>query len=70
MNGRQLAARLTAESPSLRVLYMSGYTDDEVLRRGVVNSEVDFLHKPFTPRELLVKVEDVLRRGAVDRRLH
>jgi two-component system, cell cycle sensor histidine kinase and response regulator CckA len=62
MNGRQLAARFLAERPALRVLYMSGYTDDQVLMQDVSVSA--FLQKPFTPNVLARKVREVLD-GAV-----
>ena len=58
MNGRQLAARFLAERPALKVLYMSGYTDDQVLLQDVSVSV--FLQKPFTPNVLARKVREVL----------
>ncbi len=60
MNGRELAARVTAMRPDIRVLYVSGHTDDAVLRRGVVEEHVAFLAKPFTVSELTQKLRDVL----------
>jgi hypothetical protein len=47
---------------------MSGYTDDKVLRRGVLHGETAFFQKPFTPDQLARKVRTVLDRGAVIRR--
>ena len=58
--GRALGERLAEEWPSLKVLYMSGYTDDEILRRGLVQSGTAFLQKPFTIDDLVHKVRDVL----------
>ena len=49
MNGREVSERLLLMRPEVKVLYMSGYTDDAVLRHGVVADGVDFLPKPFTP---------------------
>ena len=52
MNGRALAEELCAARPSLRVLYMSGYTDDDIVRRGMLGPGTGFLEKPFTPDSL------------------
>jgi PAS domain S-box-containing protein len=59
-NGRELADRMLASRPTLKVLYMSGYTDDVVVRRGVQTTERAFLHKPFTGAVLTARVRDVL----------
>jgi PAS domain S-box-containing protein len=60
MSGRALAEKLTAIQPSLRVLYMSGYTDDTILRYGAMDSGQGFLQKPFTKKELAIKVRELL----------
>ena len=52
--------RLTALRPGLRVLYISGYTNDEVVRRGIPGVTTSFLHKPFTAEALMRQVRDVL----------
>jgi len=60
MSGKALASYLVAERPDLRTLFVSGYTDDDVIRHGVENSRVAFLQKPFTMGALLAKVRDVV----------
>lgn len=60
MGGRQLAENLIRQRPDLKVLYLSGYTDDSILRHKVSESRADFLHKPFTPESLAFKVREVL----------
>jgi two-component system cell cycle sensor histidine kinase/response regulator CckA len=62
MGGRELAERLGTTRPELRVLFMSGYTDDVVVRHGVLEEGVAFVQKPLTPDVLLAKVRDVLDR--------
>jgi two-component system cell cycle sensor histidine kinase/response regulator CckA len=60
MSGREVAARITETHPGTRILYMSGYTDDAVVRHGIVESGVAFLQKPFSPLALARKVREVL----------
>jgi two-component system, cell cycle sensor histidine kinase and response regulator CckA len=69
MNGRDLVERLIASRPELKVLFMSGYTNDDVLRRGVLQGEAAFLQKPFTPDLLARKVREVLDRASASAQL-
>jgi signal transduction histidine kinase/ActR/RegA family two-component response regulator len=66
INGRELVEKLIAARPGMGSLLMSGYTDDDVLRRGVLHGETAFLQKPFTPDQLARKVRAVLDRAVVD----
>ena len=62
MTGRELADRLKPLRPAMKVLYMSGYTDNVVVHRGIVDLGVAYLQKPFTPVGLAAKVREVLVR--------
>ncbi len=60
LSGPEVAKRLLERRPGVKVLYMSGYTDDAVLQHGVMTKEKPFLQKPFTPGALAQKVREVL----------
>jgi PAS domain S-box-containing protein len=60
MSGRELAESLADRRPDLKVLYISGYTDDEVLQRGVRGREVPLMRKPFAAEDLLRRVRSIL----------
>jgi len=60
MSGRELVRKLTNKHPHLRVLYMSGYTDNVITSGGVLEPGLAFLQKPFTPASLAGKVREVL----------
>jgi nitrogen-specific signal transduction histidine kinase/CheY-like chemotaxis protein len=60
MNGRELAERLVERRPRTRVLFMSGYTDNVMVQRGILKPGVNFLAKPFRPAELTLRVRQAL----------
>jgi PAS domain S-box-containing protein len=60
LSGAELAKRAALLRPELKALFMSGYTDDSIVRHGVLESEMAFLQKPFTPESLAVKVREVI----------
>jgi len=63
MSGRQLAARVTARRPGIRVLFMSGYTDNVITNGGMLEKGLAFLQKPFTPATLMDRVRGVLNQA-------
>ncbi len=65
MSGRQLAERLALVRPDMKVLYMSGYTDDAVVRHGILSATIAFIQKPITPTALGYKVRQTLGPPAV-----
>ncbi len=60
MDGRELADRLRKTRPELNVLFCSGYTEDIIARRGVLDSGIHFLGKPYTPSDVAQKLRDIL----------
>jgi two-component system, cell cycle sensor histidine kinase and response regulator CckA len=60
LSGRELATRLAATRPTVKVLYISGYTDDSIFRHGVLEGGMAFLQKPFNLKSIAQKVREVL----------
>jgi two-component system cell cycle sensor histidine kinase/response regulator CckA len=65
MDGPELARKVLTLRPGLPVLFMSGYTDDEIVRRGLLQVGQPFLQKPFTPEALGREVAELLKRRPV-----
>ena len=60
MSGKELADQLRSKCPDLKIVFMSGYTDESIVHHGVLDSSVEFIQKPFTPAALIRKVREVL----------
>jgi two-component system cell cycle sensor histidine kinase/response regulator CckA len=65
INGPDLAAALREQRPDQRILFMSGFTDDVLGERGIIAPEVELLTKPFTPDELVARIQQVLAAPSV-----
>jgi two-component system, cell cycle sensor histidine kinase and response regulator CckA len=61
MSGQELSRQLCSSDPALKVLYLSGYTEDSIIREGALEAGTAFLQKPFTLQILSRKVREVLR---------
>jgi CheY-like chemotaxis protein len=62
MNGIEVGAEVARSRPGIPIFYMSGYTDQELVRRGLLDPSSHFLQKPFSPQELGRRVREVLDR--------
>jgi two-component system, cell cycle sensor histidine kinase and response regulator CckA len=60
MNGRQVARQIAQLRPKARILFMSGYTADVIAHHGVLDADVEYLQKPFTPDSLARKIREIL----------
>jgi two-component system cell cycle sensor histidine kinase/response regulator CckA len=60
MGGREMAAALAPLAPGMRVLYVSGYTENAIVRNGILEAGLEFLSKPYSPGQLARKVREVL----------
>ncbi len=60
MNGREMVDHLRKICPAAKIIFMSGYTNDVIVRHGVFHADVGFLQKPFTPKQLVQKVSEIL----------
>jgi CheY-like chemotaxis protein len=60
LSGRELATRMAAQRPNIKILFISGYTDDSIFRHGVLEGGVAFLQKPFNLKDLAHKIRQVI----------
>ena len=60
MGGRELAEKLRSRLPDIKILFTSGYTDDAVVRHGVIEADTNFIQKPFSPDKLAEKIREIL----------
>lgn len=70
ISGSALAERLTLLHPEMKVLFMSGYTENAIVHHGVLDSQVNFIAKPFRLLGLVQKVREVLDSSRQEERLH
>jgi two-component system cell cycle sensor histidine kinase/response regulator CckA len=68
VNGRELAELLTSRQPSIATLFMTGYTEDALLRHGLEQANVRLIHKPFSPQVLALRVREILDARAASAR--
>ena len=60
MNGVEVAARIAESYPGIRIFFMSGYADQDLVRQGLLEPGTHFLQKPFTPQELAERIRNIL----------
>jgi CheY-like chemotaxis protein len=70
VGGPELARRLVPRRPDMKVLYMSGYTDDAIINHGIRESGIAFLEKPLTPHTLIQKVRETLDQPGAPKPAH
>ncbi|MBN2365894.1 MAG: PAS domain S-box protein [Calditrichaeota bacterium] len=66
MSGKELVQNIRKERPDLKVLYISGYTDEVISQQGLLEEDVNFLQKPFPPQKLLMRIREVLEEEKKD----
>ncbi|MCU0595307.1 MAG: transporter substrate-binding domain-containing protein [Desulfobacterota bacterium] len=67
MSGRELVEMLREVRPEMKVLYMSGYTDDAIVCHGILEKGIAFIQKPFTPEDMARKVREVLEEAPTEK---
>ncbi|HKL82081.1 MAG TPA: response regulator, partial [Desulfobacter sp.] len=63
MNGRELSEQMTSLCPDIKLLFMSGYTSNVIAHHGVLDHGVEFIQKPFSMKDMTIKVREVLDTG-------
>ena len=61
MNGKELSEKINTMKPGVKVLFMSGYAQDVILQKGILPSKINFIQKPFFPKDLAKKVTEILK---------
>ncbi|MFC2062297.1 response regulator, partial [Elusimicrobiota bacterium] len=61
LSGSQLAEQLIKQRPKIKVLYISGYTENDIVHRGQLDPGLSFLQKPFTPKGLAAKIKEIMK---------
>jgi DNA-binding response OmpR family regulator len=61
MNGKILADEIQKLRPGIQVLFISGYTENVIAHRGILDPGVEFMPKPFTPAQLLARIQEILK---------
>jgi two-component system, cell cycle sensor histidine kinase and response regulator CckA len=62
LSGREVAERIETLRPGTRTLFMSGYTADEIIRRGIMTEAIAFIEKPFAPSQLVARIRETLEK--------
>lgn len=63
LNGVEVASRIARVRPGIRIFFMSGYADQDLVRQGLLEPGTRFLQKPFTPQELAGRIREILDAG-------
>jgi len=62
MSGKDLSEKILKIIPKIKIIFMSGYTDDAIVKHGVLEEGINFIQKPFTPQQLIKVIKEVLQK--------
>ena len=62
MSGKDLSEKILKIIPKIKIIFMSGYTDDAIVKHGVLEEGINFIQKPFTPHQLIKIIKEVLQK--------